>query len=159
VKPITDYLASLPYKPKPNCQQGHYYMLNNMSPGFLPNGTIDTANIASGAKVPPSALRTIGDALNDAKISWAYHGGGYYDHVSILKFIERNWKLNLLTGRSRDNLPNPTASANPYVPGARPPSAIYSTCSILVRISGNEGGGRIIGGRLLQNANTPPSMG
>ncbi len=41
----------------------------------------------------------------------------YYDHVSILKFIERNWGLAPLTGRSRDNLPNPvTASGNPYVP-------------------------------------------
>jgi phospholipase C len=41
----------------------------------------------------------------------------YTDHVSILKFIERNWGLTPLTGRSRDNLPNPTsASSNPYVP-------------------------------------------
>lgn len=31
----------------------------------------------------------------------------YADHVSILKFIERNWKLDPLTGRSRDNLPDP----------------------------------------------------
>ena len=41
----------------------------------------------------------------------------YYDHVSIIKFIERNWALKPLTARSRDNLPNPaTASGNPYVP-------------------------------------------
>jgi phospholipase C len=41
----------------------------------------------------------------------------YYDHVSVLKFIERNWHLQPLTGRSRDNLPNPiAAAANPYVP-------------------------------------------
>jgi len=31
----------------------------------------------------------------------------YTDHVSILKFIERNWGLAPLTHRSRDNLPNP----------------------------------------------------
>jgi phospholipase C len=31
----------------------------------------------------------------------------YADHVSILKFIERNWDLRPLTERSRDNLPNP----------------------------------------------------
>jgi phospholipase C len=31
----------------------------------------------------------------------------YADHVSILKFIEHNWGLAPLTGRSRDNLPNP----------------------------------------------------
>jgi phospholipase C len=41
----------------------------------------------------------------------------YNDHVSILKFIERNWALEPLTGRSRDNLPNPrTEKDNPYVP-------------------------------------------
>jgi phospholipase C len=41
----------------------------------------------------------------------------YYDHVSILKFIEKNWSLPPITGRSRDNLPNPVASPdNPYVP-------------------------------------------
>jgi phospholipase C len=44
----------------------------------------------------------------------------YYDHVSGLKFIEANWGLSPLTGRSRDNLPNPTASSNPYVPGNSP---------------------------------------
>ncbi|HKV82630.1 MAG TPA: alkaline phosphatase family protein [Candidatus Sulfotelmatobacter sp.] len=41
----------------------------------------------------------------------------YADHVSILKFIEANWKLSPLTARSRDNYPNPIASEeNPYVP-------------------------------------------
>ncbi len=41
----------------------------------------------------------------------------YTDHVSILKFIERNWRLNPVTHRSRDNFPNPiTDDENPYVP-------------------------------------------
>ena len=41
----------------------------------------------------------------------------YSDHVSILKFIERNWGLKPVTYRSRDNYPNPiTAKRNPYVP-------------------------------------------
>jgi phospholipase C len=41
----------------------------------------------------------------------------YSDHVSILKFIERNWELSPVTGRSRDNYPNPkTRWDNPYVP-------------------------------------------
>jgi acid phosphatase len=41
----------------------------------------------------------------------------YADHASILKFIEWNWKLAPLSRRSRDNLPNPVASAgSPYVP-------------------------------------------
>lgn len=45
----------------------------------------------------------------------------YYDHVSILKFIERNWTLPKLSARSRDNLANPIPSvSNPYVPKYRP---------------------------------------
>jgi phospholipase C len=41
----------------------------------------------------------------------------YTDHVSILKFIEANWKLPTISARSRDNLPNPIqAAGNPYVP-------------------------------------------
>ena len=31
----------------------------------------------------------------------------YSDHVSILKFIERNWRVAPLTNRSRDNFPDP----------------------------------------------------
>ena len=41
----------------------------------------------------------------------------YADHVSILKFIERNWSIPAVTHRSRDNFPNPiTFPYNPYVP-------------------------------------------
>ena len=279
ILPIVNYLESLtsspiPYDPEPNCAPGHYYMINNLSPGFLPNGTIDAAAIDAGDKVPPSPLRTIGDELNANSISWKYYGGGYdaavrvangstdafdqaiannycdicnfesyassimgntvqrtthikdaidffndlnnstlpavsfvkpdgfadghpasskfdlfeamlrktvdglkanpqlfketalfvafdegggywdsgymqpldffgdgpripfivvsfysrggrvvhtyCDHVSILKFIERNWSLTPLTLRSRDRLPNPTSSADPYVPGNPP---------------------------------------
>ena len=36
-------------------------------------------------------------------------GHVYYDHVSLLKFIERNWSLPTVTKRSRDNLPEPPA--------------------------------------------------
>ena len=44
----------------------------------------------------------------------------YADHVSVLKFIERNWSLPTISKRSRDNLPNPTAGATAYVPGNTP---------------------------------------
>ena len=47
-----------------------------------------------------------------------YHG--YADHISIDKFIERNWNLPTISGRSRDNLPNPVTSANPYIPDNSP---------------------------------------
>jgi phospholipase C len=46
----------------------------------------------------------------------------YYDHVSITKFIERNWGLKPLSARSRDNLPNPVMDEddNRYVPRNMP---------------------------------------
>jgi len=83
VAPIVAYLGSLPWHPSPNCHPGHFYMINNMSPGFLPNGSIDATNILSGAKVPPSTLRNIGDALNEKGVSWAYYGGGYDAAVRV----------------------------------------------------------------------------
>ena len=55
----------------------HFYMVNNDSPGFLPDGTVDTAGIASGGSIPPINVRTIGEALNEKNISWAYYGGAY----------------------------------------------------------------------------------
>jgi phospholipase C len=252
VAPIVNYLASLPYKAKSNCEAGHYYLINNSGPGYNNDGSLNGG-------VPPSSLRSIGDELNEHNITWGFYGadfrtqyyycaicnpfqylssimgnpaqraahlgdsndlingirtntlpsvsygkpdgymdghpqsskvdlfeayvqnilaelqknprmlaetavfvtfdeaGGEYDsgfvqpidffgdgpripllvlspystggkihhaygdHVSILKFIERNWNLQPLTSRSRDNLPNPTSDpSNPYVPTNSP---------------------------------------
>jgi acid phosphatase len=45
----------------------------------------------------------------------------YYDHGSILKFIETNWSVRPMSSRSRDNFPNPIASKeNLYVPANAP---------------------------------------
>jgi phospholipase C len=83
VLPIVRYLGTLPYEVGSNCDAGHYYLLDNTNPGFLPNGAIDTQGIASGASIPPSSVRTIGDALNDKSISWAYYGDAYNAAVNL----------------------------------------------------------------------------
>ena len=45
----------------------------------------------------------------------------YGDHVSLEKFIEKNWGLPTISTRSRDNLPNPVqAATSPYVPTNSP---------------------------------------
>jgi phospholipase C len=260
VKEVTAYLRSVGVRP--NCESGHYYLLNNYDPGYFGDGTLDTVDEFA---LPPSSTRTIGDELLEHDISWRFYGedwnayvadpegyepgneycnicnpfqyatsimtnaavrtthlkdetdlfadiqnrwlpafaitkpsglldghpssskldlfegytqkivdaiqanpdlwkdtaifvtfdegGGYWDsgyvqpldffgdgtriplitvspyatgghvshhyadHVSILKFVERNWSLPPITGRSRDNLPNPIADrANPWVP-------------------------------------------
>ncbi|HUK56912.1 MAG TPA: alkaline phosphatase family protein [Nitrospiria bacterium] len=259
VASVVAYLASLARPINPNCEAGHYYILNNYNPGYLGDGTPAPLG-PNRFTIPPTSVRHIGDELLERNISFKYYGegwdryvaglpsayckicngfqystsmmtnpalraayiqdephlfddiaahqlpavsflkpsgfadghpatskldlfegfvkkvveavksdkelwgntailvtfdegGGYYDsgyvqpldffgdgtripllavsshalpgrvihtygdHVSILKFIERNWELDPLTGRSRDNLPNPvTSAADPYVP-------------------------------------------
>ena len=45
----------------------------------------------------------------------------YGDHVSLVKFIEKNWGLPTISSRSRDNLPNPIQKeGNPYIPTNSP---------------------------------------
>jgi phospholipase C len=83
VDAVRDYLESLPYHPNPRCKPEHFYMINNDSPGFLPDGTVDTAGIAKGGSVPPTNVRTIGEALNEREISWAYYGGAYKAAVEL----------------------------------------------------------------------------
>jgi len=78
VKPIVSYLENLPYAAEPNCKPNNYYMLNNVNPGFLPTGAL-----SGGTNVPPSPVRTIGDALIEKSISWAYYGGAYNDAVAL----------------------------------------------------------------------------
>ncbi|MBV8675366.1 MAG: phosphoesterase [Acidobacteriaceae bacterium] len=273
VAPIVNYLQSLPNPIDPNCEAGHFYLLNNYNPGYFGDGSnayTDTNPNNTVFTIPPSSVRSIGDEMLAKGISWKYYGdqwnnylkdkyqlnyaaigantdeycnicnpfqydtsimtnakvrtahlqdtvnlyndikngtlpavsfvkpsglvdghpassklnlfegftkkivdavkanptlwkdtaifvtfdegGGYYDsgyvqpldffgdgtriplivvspwtkaghishdysdHVSILKFIERNWGLGTVTNRSRDNYPNPVTAGNPYVP-------------------------------------------
>jgi len=88
VDAIRDYLATLPYHPNPNCEKSHFYMVNNNSPGFLPDGTLDTKGIAGGGSIPPVNTRMIGTALNEKGISWAYYGGAYNAAVQLTKIKE-----------------------------------------------------------------------
>jgi phospholipase C len=277
VDAVRDYLARLPRPVKPNCESGHYYLVNNYNPGYFGDGSNAYTNTDPKNTVftiPPSTTRTIADTLTENQVSWAYYGdqwdiylaaplqlyndprsnycnicnfaqfttsimsdatvrtthlkdlqdfyavlagpnptqnlpavsyikpsgivdghpnsskfnlfegfvkkivdtvqanprlwaetaifitvdegGGYYDsgyvqpldffgdgtripmivvspysiggrvshtytdHVSTLKFIEKNWNLPKISNRSRDNLPNPTPSGNPYVPANSP---------------------------------------
>lgn len=64
--------------------------------------------------------RTVMIAISPfAKLGYVDHT--YSDHASIVKFIERNWRLKPLSAHSRDNLPNPTALASaPYFPTNSP---------------------------------------
>jgi phospholipase C len=82
--------------------------------GYWDSGFIQPFDFfGDGPRIP---LLVLSDYTTGGKVNHSYG-----DHVSLLKFIERNWKLKPLTDRSRDNLPNPKVNDNaPYVPKNMP---------------------------------------
>jgi len=83
--------------------------------GYYDSGFIEPVDFfGTGPRIPMIAVSP-------------YSAGGHISHVynehsSFVKFVERNWQLNTtLSGRSRDNLPNPVQDgANSYVPKNMP---------------------------------------
>ena len=80
VPAVVNYLQSLPTPIEPNCDSGHYYILNNYNPGFNGDGSSALGN--SPFTVPGSSVRHIGDALLAANISWKYYGDGWNVYLS-----------------------------------------------------------------------------
>ena len=78
--------------------------------GYYDSGYIQPVSFfGDGTRVPMVVVSPVREAR--------LHRHTYTDHVSILKFIERNWSCRAVE-RSLDNLPNPTPGA--YVPTNRP---------------------------------------
>jgi phospholipase C len=83
---------------------GGYYDSGYVQPlDFFGDGTRIPLIVVANPKYLP--LRATG-----------YISHQYADHVSILKFIERNWNLPPVTRRSRDNFPNPLQLEGSYAP-------------------------------------------
>ena len=79
--------------------------------GYYDSGYIQPVSFfGDGPRVPMIAISPY------ARQDYVDHT--YNDHVSILKFIEANWRLRPLTSYSEDNLPEATPGA--YVPDDRP---------------------------------------
>ncbi len=78
VASVVNYLGSLPYHPKPNCEPGAYYLLNNYNPGYNGDGSVNI----SAFTIPPSQVKTIGDSLLARNISWRYYGEGWNSFVA-----------------------------------------------------------------------------
>jgi phospholipase C len=85
---ITDYLASLRPRIKPNCEKGHFYLLNNYNPGYLGDGTsaYSSAVLSDPGQtvfaIPPFPIRTLGNALSEKGISWAYFGDQWNTYLA-----------------------------------------------------------------------------
>lgn len=82
---IVNYLASLKRPINPNCDPGHYYLLNNYNPGYYGDGRNAYADIGNPKQtvftIPPSTLPTIADRLNEKKVSWKYYGDQWRQYL------------------------------------------------------------------------------
>ncbi len=96
VAAITSYLANFKTSGV-KCENNHFYYINNTNPGFLPTGEIDTKGIASGGSVPPQTIRSVGEALNEKGISWAYYGGGYNNAVKLQQALDKDPDITHVT--------------------------------------------------------------
>jgi phospholipase C len=84
VAPIVNYLKSLPRPIKPNCEAGHYYLLNNYNPGYEGTGVNAYTDINvnnTPFTIPPSSVPSIGDVLLDNGVSWKYYGDQWNNYV------------------------------------------------------------------------------
>jgi phospholipase C len=106
-------LAALDANPKLKAETAVFVTWDEAG-GYWDSGFIQSMDFfGDGPRIP---LLILSPYSTGGKI---HHG--YGDHVSLLKFIERNWNLQPLTNRSRDNFPNPkVARNNPYVPTNSP---------------------------------------
>ena len=82
--------------------------------GYYDSGYVQPLDFfGDGTRIP---MMVVSPYSTGGKVSHVYS-----DHVSILKFIEKNWNLKPISSRSRDNFPNPNVDAdNPYVPKNSP---------------------------------------
>lgn len=78
VASVVSYLQALPKPVAPNCDDGHYYLLNNYNPGYFGNGTVDTTDTFA---IPPVPTNSIGNVLLAGQVSFSWFGEGYSDYV------------------------------------------------------------------------------
>jgi phospholipase C len=73
VGPVLTYLSSLTPPIKPNCDSGHYYLLNNYNPGYFGDGSnayTDTNPKNTPFTIPPTSQHSIADVLLEGNVSW-----------------------------------------------------------------------------------------
>jgi phospholipase C len=104
-KKIVDQVEASPY-----AKDTAIFITFDEGGGYFDSGYVQPLDFfGDGTRIPLIVVSPL------AKPGYISHE--YADHVSIMKFIERNWNLPPISRRSRDNFPNPLAeSSNPYVP-------------------------------------------
>jgi phospholipase C len=104
-KKIVDMVEASPY-----AKDTVIFITFDEGGGYYDSGYVQPLDFfGDGTRIP---LLVVSPLAKQGYISHVYS-----DHVSIIKFIERNWNLPTITQRSRDNFPNPQAEpSHPYVP-------------------------------------------
>jgi phospholipase C len=105
-KKIVDQVEASPY-----AKDTAIFITEDEGGGYYDSGYVQPLDFfGDGTRI---IFLVVGPYLKPGHISHSYA-----DHVSILKFIERNWNLPPVTKRSRDNFPNPISLdfISPYVP-------------------------------------------
>ena len=57
-----------------NCEDGHYYLLNNYNPGYFGDGTVNTKDTYT---IPPVPTDSIGNVLLAGAVSFRWYGEGW----------------------------------------------------------------------------------
>jgi phospholipase C len=113
VASVNAYLASLGVNP--NCEAGHYYLLNNYNPGYIGNGEL-ASKTQGPFTIPPSSTPSIADILIKYDISWAYYGEGWNAYVNDPNYYAEGseycnicnpflYETQIMKGKNRDGVP------------------------------------------------------
>jgi phospholipase C len=97
VGPILNYLASLPRPIKPNCDAGHYYLLNNYNPGYFGDGSdayLDHNADNTPFTIPPTSQHSIADVLIAGGVSWKSYNDQWNQYVGLHGFPGDKYQLN-----------------------------------------------------------------
>jgi phospholipase C len=85
VAPIVNYLKALPRPIDPNCEPGHYYLLNNYNPGYFGDGSnayTDNYVYNTPFTIPPTSQRSIGDVLLEHGVSWKSYNDQWNQYLT-----------------------------------------------------------------------------
>jgi phospholipase C len=109
VKKIVDQVQASPY-----AKDTVILITEDEGGGYYDSGYVQPLDFfGDGTRIP---LLVVANPQYLPLRAGGYISHQYADHVSILKFIERNWKLPPVTTRSRDNFPNPVQPPGSYAP-------------------------------------------
>jgi phospholipase C len=97
VGPVLEYLSSLKPPIKPNCEAGHYYLLNNYNPGYFGDGSdafTDHNPSNTPFTIPGTTQHSIGDVLLAGNVSWKGYNDQWNQYAGLNGFPGDPYQLN-----------------------------------------------------------------